>query len=243
MSASSATTILAELRTLAEDLHGALGAADRKGAREIVNKIIAADLRLQEGVRATFAERDRRERLDRLVGEANERQSDLQRLAKRMHAAEVELGEYIKRSRKALQAADATLTSERHLPAAAIVECAQRVSYTTSAPCGQVAFEGAAKQDWYHGWGAPAPQQHLLANAQFAAGRPAAIAAQATAATADGGGGDGEQVASAGPTFTSGAPQPAAAAAAADASRPGGESYVSLALNSDDEDDEDDEFD
>jgi hypothetical protein len=119
------------------------------------------------------------------------RRESLHKLATRMLSDVVELDELISEARRALERADAARVSTRHVSPAAIVEYAERVSYSSAAPLGAAAFEGARRQGWYQGWGTPAPQQHMLANAHFAPGRPAASAAprgpasQSTAAGLD----------------------------------------------------------
>ena len=228
----------------AEELHAHLGASgggasavDGAGSRRLVDEILRVDERLQQSVGEAFEAHDRRQRAAALARRASSKQAALVALAGRMHAAEVRLGETIQASREALATADA---AQARASTATIVEYAERVSYSNAAPCGAVAFEGARRQGWFQGWGAPAPQQHMIARARFAPGgaqaaaseaAPAGAATDAAAAAAQPASASSGSAAEAPPTFTA-----TANAAAAGEKR----NHVSLELNSGSEDEDDD---
>ena len=58
--------------------------------------------------------------------------------------------------------ADEHQKSGRAVTAAALVQYAERVSYSNAAPIGTAALETAAKDGFRGGWGTPAPQQHKI---------------------------------------------------------------------------------
>ena len=178
MAFTTARVELGAFLACSEDLHSSLartGPDRAASAHASCQRLLSQSAALQSAVNAAFEERDRRRLAAHLRTKASDRQADLVALAERMHDADVTLGDVLRRSRDALSAAQAASASARSaVPVATVVQYAERVSYSNAAPCGDVAFEGARRQGWYHGWGAPAPQQHLLANSSFALGRPAA---------------------------------------------------------------------
>jgi len=149
-----------------EELHASLSRADGQGSSSAfaIERVLSCSTELHAGVMAAFHERDARRRCGKLHARAAVRQSELLALAHSMRTADVRLDCVVRRSRDALADADASAASARHVPPTMIVECAERVSYSNAAPCGDAAFEGARRHGWYHGWGSPAPQQHMLAN-------------------------------------------------------------------------------
>lgn len=203
---------------------------DDAATEHLVDRLVNTDELLQAAVGASFDARDRRERAERLADVAQKQQSELIEFARQMHSTQTRLDMLIDQSRDALAAADAAKASGRRVPTASLVELAARVSYSNAAPCSGVARDGAERQGWYHGWGAPAPQQHMLARAQFAM-KPASVAVDAAAA-ADASAEELAGSASA-PTFTQ-----ATAAAAAAESAPQQVSMLTF-----DSDEESDEFD
>ena len=233
MAAESAVSQrLSGFLSLAEELNGNLRASDAAAARATVARVVAEHDAMQLAVGAAFQEREAKRIKTELCVRAEERQEELVALAKTTQAASTRLGDALQRARDALAATDAAQSSARQGPMATVVEYAERVSYSNAAPCGDIAFEGARRQGWYGGWGAPAPQQHMLANSTFARGRPAAEggslppeAAQEDAPALDPTLGRQESV-----TFTAVGPRSGAGPAAEPSE------HVSLALDSDDED-------
>ena len=234
----------------AEGLHGRLpdgSSAAGSSARESIDDVLHCSAEVQAAIARAFKERDGRRHAARLREKAAARQNGLLALAQRMHLADGALTDVLQRSRDALAAAEASASSTRHAPMATIIEYAERVSYSNAAPCGDVAFEGAQRQGWYHGWGAYAPQQHMLAQSSFALGRPAAEGGSLPAEAADGDAGAAppalQAMASISTASLPNAPAYTAAVAPppVGASDPKASERVSLGFDSSD-DDEEDEF-
>jgi len=237
----------------AEGLHARLGrapdgsSAAGSSARESIDDVLHCSAEVQAAIARAFKERDGRRHAARLREKAAARQNGLLALAQRMHHADGALTDVLQRSRDALAAAEASASSTRHAPMATIIEYAERVSYSNAAPCGDVAFEGAQRQGWYHGWGAYAPQQHMLAQSSFALGRPAAEGGSLPAEAANGDAGAAppalQALASISTASLPNAPAYTAAVAPppVGASDPQASERVSLGFDSSD-DDEEDEF-
>ena len=145
---------------------------------ELIARVFAADAQLQSEVAALLRERDKQAQAKRLMQGAHEAHTRLLRLATRMQAAQVRLAGSIERSRQALAAADEAQASGRHVPLSTMIEYAERVSYSNAAPCGPTAFAGAGRNMFYHGWGTPAPLQHMAAASRFANADDPAMAAE-----------------------------------------------------------------
>ena len=171
---------------------------------EPLRRVLEADAALQTSVAAMLRERDDRAQSAALMDGAAHAQKSLLRRATRMQSAQLELSTSISRARSALTAADEAQASGRHVPAATLLEYAERVSYSNAAQCGSVAFQGAERNGFYQGWGTPTPQQHMVAASRFA--NPADLDAEDAAASA--GAAPDEAMA---PTFTA-VSQPQAAA-------------------------------
>lgn len=259
------STLLPTFLALAEEIHAELGdggsVSGEQGARGAetsakLKRLLETDAQLQEVAASLLQERDKQAKTRKLLDKADTCRGSLLQLAGRMRSAEARLSEAIDRARDALSAADATGSSSDRSQATpdVIIELAERVSYSNAAPCSQVAFMagggGPGAQEFFEGWGMPAPQPHMLKKSRFAAGQPAAaekagtaldlpdsaaVSASGTAASA----GDPAEAASLvarAPSFVASA-QPVGTAAAASAGR----KHVSLDLGSDDDDDDDDD--
>lgn len=236
MATKRAHAALGAFLSEAEELHASMGKPDAARMDELVERMLRADEHLQAAVIAAFEDCEARKRAEHLNTHAAERQAELVALATRMHKAGLRLADAQTRSMEAFAATESAQSSTRHVPLATLVEYAERASYSIAAPVGEVALEGAHQQGWFHGWGAPAPQQHMLANATFATGRPAAKGGKLPASDAEMAVLESDQPDTpflATPAFTTVAPQPAAPAS--QQRRP--------VLGFDDDDDDDDEFD
>ena len=196
-----------------------------------LKRVLDADAQLQAAATAALKQRERNVRAKTLMQSAEAAQSALLRLAKRMHAVDGQLAAAREQASAALAAADEASAANRQASVSTLIEYAERVSYSNAAPCGTNAFDGAARSNFFHGWGRPSPQQHMIAASSFA--RPANLA---------GGGSSGAneeapaappppaRSASDAPTFNAVAPPQQAAP------KTGG---VSLSLGGDDSDDDD----
>ena len=193
---------------------------------ELIARVLAADAQLQSEVAALLRERDKQAQAKRLMQSACEAQSQLLRLATRMHAVQVRLAGTIERSRQALAAADEAQASGRHVPLSTMIEYAERVSHSNAAPCGPTAFAGAERNGFYEGWGTPAPQQFMVARSRFANADDPAMAAEVEE-----------------PSESAASAQPAAPAFIAVSAQQGAASAerarVSLSLGESDEEDDD----
>lgn len=206
----------------------------RPDRAENLRRVLEADAQLQAHVAALLRERDSRKRGLALMHDAVDAQEALLKLAARMQAAQHQLADVIGRAQRTLANADEQQRGGRDVSVATLVEYAERVSYSNAAPCGPVAFAGAERNTFYHGWGTPTPQQHMVGASRFASREPdeveppAAAESEAVAAAAD----KEASAAASAPSFT--AVKPAAAAPTA-----GSKANVSLSLGSDDEDEDD----
>ena len=167
------TDALSDFVTTFEELHRHLGKGDSSAVgdtrfRHLVDDLLVIDERLQSAAGSVFDAHDRQQCVEALARRALAQQHELIMLAQGMHEGEMRLAETVHASWEALAKADKSKASQRHVPVSTIVEYAERISHTNAAPVGAVAFEGACRLGWYHGWGAPAPQQHMLAQAQLA---------------------------------------------------------------------------
>jgi hypothetical protein len=239
---ASSSALLSSFSALCEELHAKLGAGDETSAHDLVCRLLETDAHLKTSATALLRARNSRAEYQKLQQCAEDKQSALLALASRLHSADVRLAGVIERARDALAAADAGQASTRPpAPAATFVELAERVSYSNAAPCGQLAYEGAAKAGFYQGWGTPAPQQHMLAASHFATGRAATTAAAAAAAAATAAApteAEANELDSARPLADTSmqAPTFTGASVAPRAPPPAGRKRVSLDLDSDDDD-------
>ena len=145
-----------------------------------LKRVLDADAQLQAAATAALKQRERNVRAKTLMQSAEAAQSALLRLAKRMHAVDGQLAAAREQASAALAAADEASAANRQASVSTLIEYAERVSYSNAAPCGTNAFDGAARSNFFHGWGRPSPQQHMIAASSFA--RPATLPAAAAAA-------------------------------------------------------------
>mmetsp|Transcript_72114 Transcript_72114/g.191661 ORF Transcript_72114/g.191661 Transcript_72114/m.191661 type:complete len:146 (+) Transcript_72114:3-440(+) len=85
-----------------------------------------------------------------------------------MQKAEANLAELIDKSRQMVRRADQAESSGRCPTVPQLLDYAERVSHSNAAPVSTAAFEAAQRKAFRGGWGAPAPQQHMLAVSRFA---------------------------------------------------------------------------
>ena len=131
-------------------------------------------------------------------------------LASKLQHTETQLSTLVAQAQEALATTDESLRVGRKVSAAALIEYAERVSYSNAAPVGAAALETAAKDGFRGGWGTPAPQQHMLAVSCFSELARRAVAGSAgNQAVGGGGGAAAPQESSAVPTtWTPGMPIP-----------------------------------
>ena len=159
--------LLREYRGLVDTLTTNLQTGDDEAVPAVLERIVAVDTSLQQKAGVLLAERAQRERTAVLSKRAAKRRAELLQLASKLQRTETGLGVVAARAREALSSAD-----ERHdgraVSAEALMQYAERVSYSNAAPFGQLAMASAAKDGFRGGWGTPAPQQHMLAVSRFA---------------------------------------------------------------------------
>ena len=169
-------SLLAQTATLVSKKSAGAPAAD------VAQSILQDDKRLRAGAATLLEQRSMRQQLAAVNKAVADKQAALLRLAGDMHAAKMRLAGSIHRAREAISRADEAAATDRTAKAATIIEYAERVSYTNAAPSSLVAFEGAAKAQFYAGWGTPAPSQGMLQASCFAQGNLAAVTADRGAA-------------------------------------------------------------
>ena len=191
--ASCATTLghLAEYRGIVDALTKLLDDEAAADVPAVLERLAAVDTHLQQSASRLLDERAQRERTVALSESAGERRTELLQLASKLQRTETQLSTLAAQAREALEATDESHRLGRKVSAAALIEYAERVSYSNAAPVGAAALETAAKDGFRGGWGTPAPQQHMLAVSRFceltrraAAGGPAASAQDGAAAAA-----------------------------------------------------------
>ena len=163
---------------LAESLRASVKARDFDSARAISKELDRADEQLQAFIEAATEARIKHWRMQWQSKRSGLQQEQLVSIAQQMQRGDTRLESVIQRAREVIATADATRASKRHRPVSVLVEYAERIAYSNAAPIGDVALAGARQQQphpFFDGWGMPAPQQHMLQNATFAKGKPAAI--------------------------------------------------------------------
>ena len=161
--------LLREYRGLVDTLTTNLQTGDDEAVPAVLERIVAVDTSLQQKAGELLAKRAQRERAAVLSKRAAERRAELLQLASKLQRTETGLGVVAARAREALSSAnEAQRHDGRAVSAEAIVQYAERVSYSNAAPFGELAMASAAKDGFRGGWGTPAPQQHMLAVSRFA---------------------------------------------------------------------------
>ena len=164
---SSTLAHLAEYSGLVDTLTKKLLDGDEDAAAGVLERIVAVDTSLQQSASVLLDERAQSGRAASLAASASERRSELLQLATKLQRTEAQLGTLAARARETLATTDESLRVGRKVSAAALVEYAERVSYSNAAPVGTTALDTAAKDGFRGGWGTPAPQQHMMAVSRF----------------------------------------------------------------------------
>lgn len=157
---------LQKYRQLSENLFAALRTG-RPEAQALVEELVDVEDRMHGAVGMLLAEHEQSFRASQAEGAAAERLTALLRLATQRQRAEARLEAAIKSSHEALAATASDVNRPLSVPQ--VVACAEQVSYSTAAPCGQNVLDSAAKGGFRGGWGTPAPQQHMVRASVFAA--------------------------------------------------------------------------
>ncbi len=165
---------IARFRAICEELHASLGGdggSDGTTPDELCRQLIEIDGQLRGVVGTALDEHRQAVAASELEAHCDRRHQALLDLAARMQRAEERLELAVERGRATLKRARGGDDGEVRRAAVApstVVEYAERVCYSNAAPVGAVAFAGAAASGFYHGWGTPGPQQHMLAASRFA---------------------------------------------------------------------------